>query len=104
MLDHFFLPRKWCISYAAPMRKGISVYSHDVNPDIDAPVFHVSRCEADARIEKGWAVWLSPASIQTRPPGWTQDEERLAGAGTLGESWKPRFSDHYVVMQMVAED
>jgi hypothetical protein len=35
--------------------------------------------------------------------GWTQDEERLAGAGTVGEAWKPKFSDHFVVMQMVRQ-
>jgi hypothetical protein len=37
-------------------------------------------------------VWLTPVSIQTRPPGWTQDEEKLAGAGVFGEAWKPRWS------------
>lgn len=90
--------------YAAHMRKGVQVYSCDSNPGIDAPAYHVSRTEADTRIEKGFAVWLTPTSIQTRPPGWSQDEEKCIAGGIFKEAWKPRRSDHYLVWQLVAAD
>jgi hypothetical protein len=46
----------------------------------------ISRSEADVRIERNYAVWLSPTSIQTRPPGWTQDEEKLVAGGMMREA------------------
>jgi hypothetical protein len=86
------------------MRKGVQVYSCDSNPGIDAPAYHVTRTEADTRIEKGFAVWLTPTSIQTRPPGWTEDEEKCIAGGVIRQAWRQKWSDGYIVLQMVARD
>jgi hypothetical protein len=86
------------------MRKDIQVFSCDSNPAVDSPVFHVTRTEADVRIEKGFAVWLSPTSIQTRPPGWTGDEEKLVAGGVIRQAWRQKWSDCYIVLQMVTRD
>ena len=85
------------------MRKNIAVYTYDANPEIDSPLFYTSRCEADVRIERGYAVWFGPKSIQTRLPGWSADESKLAGGGIMREAWKPKWSDQYIVLQMVPQ-
>jgi hypothetical protein len=63
--------------------------------------FTFPRTEADLRIDKGYAVWLTPVSIQTRVPGWMPDESVLVGAGVFREAWKPRWSGCCIVWQMV---
>jgi hypothetical protein len=85
------------------MRKNVSVYSYDANPRIDPPVFYITRSEADVRIDRGYAVWLGPKSIETHPPGWSGDESKLAGAGIISDAWKPRWSDRYLVLQLVPQ-
>lgn len=83
------------------MRKNVAVFSHDANLAIDPPTYYVTRTEAELRIGRRYAVWLGPKSIQTtRPPGWSPDEAQLVGGGTIKEAWKPRFSDHFIVLQM----
>jgi hypothetical protein len=52
------------------------VYTHDANPAVDPPSLRITQHEASERLEKGYAVWLSPNSIRTKPPGWTAEEER----------------------------
>jgi hypothetical protein len=68
------------------MSKQISVYAHNANPAIDPPLFHASRNDAQIRIDKGFALYLSPKVLQLKPPpGWTLDRtdsvrRRLEGA------------------------
>jgi hypothetical protein len=54
------------------MCKSISVYSYDSNPAIDPPLFYASRNDAQIRVDKGFALYLSPNTVQLKPPpGWT---------------------------------
>jgi hypothetical protein len=86
------------------MRRSVSVYSHDSNPAIDSPSYFISRSEADTRIDKGYAVYLSTDSIRTRPPGWTPDEEKLIAGGLFTSAWRKAWSDCYLVWQMTPTD
>jgi hypothetical protein len=86
------------------MRKCVAVFTHDANEMVDSPSYRITRQEASERLERGYAVWLSPDSIRTKPPGWSADEEKLAAGGVYKEAWKPRHSDHYLVWQLVARD
>jgi len=85
------------------MRRSIAVYIYDANPEIDSPLFYTSRCEADVRIDKGYAIWLSPKSIQTRRPEWARDESKLIGGAIIREAWKPRWGDRYIVLQLIPQ-
>jgi hypothetical protein len=86
------------------MRKNVSVFTHDANEMVDPPSYRITCQEADIRIEQGYAVWLTPSSIRTKPPGWTPNEERFIAGGVFQAAWKPRWSDGYLVLQMVPRD
>ena len=86
------------------MRKSISVYSHDSNPAIDSPSYFISPVDAAARIDKGYAVYLSASSIRIRPPGWTPDEEKFIAGGLFSTAWRKAWSANYLVWQMTPTD
>jgi hypothetical protein len=83
------------------MSKPISVYAHDANVDIDPPLFHASVTEAQIRIDRDFAFYLSPTAVRLKPPaGWTVDERGTIAGGSFSDAWKPRISGYWVVWQM----
>jgi hypothetical protein len=52
------------------MRKSVSVFTYDANPEIDPPSFHVSKTEAALRLEKGYCIYVGPNAVQMKPPPW----------------------------------
>ena len=98
------MQRLWCMAYVAAMHRAVMVYTHDANENIDPSSYRITRQEADIRIENGYAVFLSPTSIRTKPPGWTPNEEKFIAGGVFTEAWKPKWSGYWRVWQMVARD
>jgi hypothetical protein len=84
--------------------KAVRVFAHDSNPANDPPVFFISRFDAEYRVTKGYARYLSANAVQQKPPAnWSPDFEQVAVSGLYDEAWVPRWSDHYIVWQMRAE-
>lgn len=87
------------------MRKTISVFSHDSDPAFDAPLFFVSRYDADTRINSGCARYLSPSAVQlAAPPGWTPDNSTAIAGGSFRTAWHVQPSANYLVWQMRSQE
>jgi len=81
------------------MHKPISVYSHDSDPAIDRPSFHITPSDAAARIARGYVRWLSPRSVQLKPPPGYYRELLIEFVG-MRDAWQPRSSVGFIVLQM----
>lgn len=83
------------------MRKSISVFSHAANPAIDQPDFFITRHEAEDRVNKSYAHYISATAIQHQPPvTFTRDESQLIVSSLFREAWAPKPSADYIVWQM----
>jgi len=82
------------------MRKTVSVFSYEANPAVDPPSYHISRYDADLRIERGFVLFLSPRSVQLKPPPGFVAGQQIPNYSTMRDAWKPRMSDKYLVLQM----
>jgi hypothetical protein len=78
--------------------KSISVFAHDSDPEFDRPLFHVTRFDADERAARGYVRWLSPRSVQIKPPVGFASEPK--NSDLFSEVWHPAMSGKYLVWQM----
>jgi hypothetical protein len=83
------------------MSKPIHVFAYDANPANDPPLFHISRHDAQIRVDKCFVRYLSATAVQLKPPpGWSPDRTQSVCGGLFSEAWKPQWSGHFIVWQM----
>ena len=80
------------------MHRSISVYSHDADPRFDPPAFFISKTEAAQRLIAGYVRPLGPNAVQNKPPA--DYVPSVKHSGVFNEVWQPRYSEHFLVMQM----
>ena len=87
------------------MHRPVYVYAHDANLDIDSCLYRISPTEASQRLARGYVSYLSPNSVQLKPPpDFFHDRTPQIAAGTFRSAWSPRLSAHYLVWQLLPHD
>jgi hypothetical protein len=87
------------------MHRPVYVYAYDANLDIDSCLYRISPDDAAIRLARGYVSYLSPNSVQLKPPpDFSPDHTNSIPAGTFQSAWAPRLSAHYLVWQLLPHD